>query len=146
MSKKLILSHHEAAINHHDVYKYSNLMRTVYAKVHEIEYKYSDAVEVDGRGFKWSKIPLIHKYIDLYDEILWVDDDVLFTNMKIDIFSFMKSMASPAIIVTFINDKEVTNFISSGIMLFDCSDDDKKMKIKTLLNDWWNRIDSTNRS
>lgn len=142
MSKKLILSHHEAAISHHDVYKYSNLMRTVYAKVHEIEYKYSDAVEVDGRGFKWSKIPLIHKYIDLYDEILWVDDDVLFTNLKTDVFSFIKSLAPPAVIFTFINDTTVPTFLSTSIMLFDCSDDAKKMKIKTLLNDWWNRIDS----
>lgn len=63
-----------------------------HAKRHGYTRITDETVFVPERDATWSKIPLIQKYIQNYDYIMWIDGDVLITNQDRKIEEFISLM------------------------------------------------------
>lgn len=118
----------------------------IYAKAHNIEFQcIKIQKETTGRHIAWTKIPLLQKFIDNYDEILWLDTDATVINININAFEYIKNApktpdwptsaaASP---VAYMLSEKSSSGVNPGVTLFDCKNKDA---IRDLLNDWWNDI------
>jgi GR25 family glycosyltransferase involved in LPS biosynthesis len=138
--KRLILSTKPPTVEFNEFVKYCDLLKVVYSKTHDIEYKFLTSPDsIEGRHSAWICIPYIRKFVDEYDEILWLNYDVIIIDQLRDIFDLLKTSKSlfswkykdPIVhtLQTGVSDA------SSSIVLFDCRN---KERIKSFLNDWWN--------
>ena len=128
-------------------WKYCVPIVEAYAKLHDIDFQFVELKESPpGRHIAWSKLSLFQKYAADYDEIVWVDSDVIINNMKADIFDTLKKApcrkewerdATVAPILYAISDTPFTTGACTGIMLLDCRD---KARVAVFLQDWWDGI------
>ena len=102
-------------------------------------------VMVEGRHWSWQKIKSILKFVEDYDEILWMDSDATIINHDVDVFDTIRhgpnlacwkrdSQIDP--ILYFLTDF-TEGYLCAGIFLIDCKN---KGKTKRVLEDWWNDI------
>lgn len=128
---------------------YCVAMTEAYAKVRNIEFQCIQIQrETTGRHIIWTKLPLLRKYVESYDEILWLDTDATILRHDIDAFDYIKTAKESSWkrldgvkpIAYMLNDKAVqSDNVNTGIMLLDCTD---KKRANDFLNDWWNDIPS----
>ena len=116
----------------------------IYAKAHNIDFQcIKIQKETTGRHIAWTKIPLLRKFIDNYDEILWLDTDATVINMNINAFEYIKTAPKTPVWpnapnpVAYMLSEKSSSGVNTGITLFDCRNKDA---IRNLLNDWWNDI------
>jgi hypothetical protein len=63
--------------------KWSRTNKINYCKRHNYDFIEHDSVYDNKYPIPWSKIHLIHKYIDKYDYVVWMDSDLLIMNEDI---------------------------------------------------------------
>ena len=61
----------------------------LHARTHGYDRITDESVFVPERDATWSKIPLLQKYLPMYDYIMWIDGDVLVTNQDRKIEEFI---------------------------------------------------------
>lgn len=130
-------------------WKYCVAMTEAYAKVRNIEFQCIQIKrETTGRHIIWTKLPLLRKYVESYDEILWLDTDATVLRHDIDAFDYIKNAAESSWkrldtikpVAYMLSDKAVNAAdANTGIMLIDCTN---KKRANDFLNDWWNDIPS----
>lgn len=62
-----------------------------YCNLHGYDFIEDESVYNPEKPIPWTKIPLILKYIESYDYIVWIDADILIMNNEIKIESFIES-------------------------------------------------------
>jgi GR25 family glycosyltransferase involved in LPS biosynthesis len=124
-------------------------MIDAYSKIHNIDFQnILLKTTPDGRHFSWSKIPVLHKFIDVYDEILFISEYSTIINNKVNVFEYIKTathdkkwvrdQSIKPILYTLTDKSEQCNPLT-GIFLLDCTN---KQYVKDFLNAWWNDTDS----
>ena len=128
---------------------YCVAMTEAYAKVRNIEFQCVQIQrETTGRHIIWTKLPLLRKYVETYDEILWLDTDATVLRHDVDVFDYIKTAPESSWkrhdgvkpVAYMLSDKAINDSdANTGIMLLDCTN---KKRVSDLLNDWWNDIPS----
>jgi GR25 family glycosyltransferase involved in LPS biosynthesis len=90
---------------------------------------------VEDRHASWIRVFLISLFLDTYDEIVWLDSDVLIKSPTTNVFDFLRTPESSAIIYSFSDTPDP----STSIFLVDCSN---KELVKKVFNDWWCNSDN----
>jgi GR25 family glycosyltransferase involved in LPS biosynthesis len=143
--KRLILSafpRGDDLVNEYIIY--CDLLRKANAESTKSDYIFFRCGEkVEERHSRWIQIPLIRKYIDQYDEILWLDADVVIKDPTVNLFEVLKNHTNEITWkyeepFVFVSKDTALGKASSSIALFDNSN---KQKISDFLNDWWNDVD-----
>jgi hypothetical protein len=144
--KRLILSAYiKGDDEHRQFITYCDLLKNAHAKSNDIDYFFFRCDEkVNERHFAWILIPLIRKYIDSYDQILWLDANIVISDPKQNLFEVLKmskqfdswKCSDPFI---YCMREHSTNKPSSSVLLIDCQN---KNTVNTFLNDWWNDASS----
>ena len=141
--KRLILSADIKNNTDESYIKYCCTTVEAYAKIFNYDYKFNQIGKTpDNRHSSWARIPLLYKYLNEYDEILWIDSSIIIWNQKVDVFECLKTAHES----TWKRDPSIKpigyttigsngNHACSSILLIDCSD---KARVKQFLNDWWN--------
>lgn len=136
--KRLILSADIHSIDVNDsTIKYCHAIKIAYASAWNVDYKYIQyKPNIEGRHSNWTRIPLLHKFMDEFDEILWLDSDIVITDMKTDYFELFnpkrgESSENLILCAAALDGKGAT----SMACLYKCRE---KSKFKEFLNDWWN--------
>jgi len=116
----------------------------VYARLNDIDFKFLKLEEKpDGRHWAWARIPALRKYIQEYDQILWMDSDATILNHSVDVFQAIQtgpesgwrrdSTVTPVCYA--LVDSPSQDKVCTGIFMLDCRD---KQAVADFLNDWWN--------
>lgn len=87
-----------------------------YCNLHGYDFIEDESVYNPDKPIPWTKIPLILKYIDSYDYIIWVDADILIMNTNIKVEDFIKTY--PCDIICGSDWK----MINTGVMIIKCND------------------------
>jgi hypothetical protein len=145
--KRLILTADNRDINDETYVKYCTSTVQAYANNHKIDFVFNKIGKVpENRHPAWARIPLFYKYLNIYDEILWVDTDVIIYNQKIDIFELLKTFEESEwkrdktfepVAYTIADHPTNNSHACSGIVLINCRN---KERVKEFLNDWWNDV------
>ncbi len=98
-----------------------------YCNLHGYDFIEDESVYNPDKPIPWTKIPLILKYIDSYDYIIWVDADILIMNTNIKVEDFIKTY--PCNIICGSDWK----MINTGVMIIKCNDFTKEF-IKSIEN------------
>jgi hypothetical protein len=69
--------------------KWSRENKILYCKKHNYDFIEDESILDLSRPIPWSKIPLLLKYLPLYDYLVWVDADILIMNDQITIESLI---------------------------------------------------------
>lgn len=135
--KRLIVTCSPKSLEEDECLKHCNILKDVYCKFHNIDFKFLTVPEnVEGRHYAWAQIPIIQKYIDSYDQILWLSYDIVLTNPIIDLFEFIKDKSlNPGATISAFEHNET---MLPSIILFNCA---FKTEITEFLNEWWNDAD-----
>lgn len=150
MVKRIIITVTHAELHASEgTWSYCVPMTDAYCKLHNIEFQNIVLkTNPDSRHFSWSKIPVLHKFIDVYDEIIFISEYSTIINNKVNVFEFIKSAAedkkwvrdqSIQPILYALTDKSEQCNPLTGILLLDCKN---KQNVKDFLNNWWNDTDS----
>ena len=86
-----------------------------YCNLHGYDFIEDESVYNPDKPIPWTKIPLILKYIDSYDYIIWVDADILIMNTNIKVEDFIKTYPYDIICG---NDWKMIN---TGVMIIKCN-------------------------
>lgn len=119
-----------------DEYKKSVRLCIQSQEEHAVKHGYTritdESIFVPERDTNWSKIPLLIKYLPDYDYIMWIDGDVLITNMDRKIEEFIQLM-DPSKLLLIGNDFQGLN---NGVFVIrNCP------LALDFLNDTWKRTD-----
>jgi hypothetical protein len=127
--KRLILTSSTIDVDDEGYAKYCCALNQTYADIYGNDYRYIQLKPIENRHISYTRIPAIYKFIELYDLILYFDDDACIIKTNCDIFDSIKIESC----LTFISkDKDV---LSSFGVLIDCRD---KQLVKDILNAWYN--------
>ena len=119
-----------------------------YAESKAFDFRFELLTEmVEGRHWSWQKIKCVLKYVDDYDEILWIDSDASIYNRDVNVFEAIRT--GPELILW--NERNTNPLLymladgdfkslCAGIFMVDCSNKDKA---KQLLKEWWNDMKDT---
>jgi hypothetical protein len=118
--------------------QWSRRNKISYCNKHGYTFIQDESVYDQSKTIPWSKIPLILKYIDEYDYIVWVDADMLIMNSAIKIESFIDKYSEYDIICG--NDWKMIN---TGFMIIKNSDFSKEF-YKAVFNNVYNPSDDKN--
>jgi predicted O-methyltransferase YrrM len=81
-------------LNIGDVYKrrthWSKINKQNYCAKHGYDFIDDESIYNPSKPIPWSKIPLLLKYINNYDYLVWIDADILIMNNKISIEHFIE--------------------------------------------------------
>jgi hypothetical protein len=142
--KRLILSadHHSPYEGTDAPWSYCIPMTESYAKLIGVDFKFELIKDsIRGRHSAWSKIALLSKYVNMYDEIMWFDSDSTVVNHKVNVFDYIKAAplskndASNQPILYTMSDQ--TGEPCTNIFLLDCSN---KQTALDLLEQWWANV------
>ena len=95
----------------------------------DIDFKFCDKVLDHNRAPAWSKLLFVRKIINynLYDWVIWIDDDILLTDFNKDIKDFITGDKNIILqydpVVKSEGDKLIKDEINTGLVFFKC---DKK--------------------
>jgi len=130
-----------------DYWTYCIPMTEAYAKIIGVDFKFELIKDsIRGRHPAWTKIAVLSKYVQTYDEIMWFDSDATVINHKVNAFDYIKTAptsewkrdSTKKPILYALADKPFNNTRAcSGIFLLDCTDKNSALK---LLDEWWNDI------
>lgn len=147
--KRIIISASDKSLDAADEYvKYAVATTEAYAKKREIAFEYLEVKSKPrDRDYPWAKIPVIGKFVDAYDEILWMNPDAAIINFDVDVFDYLKTATQKDKAVWPIADgaKPIAyaiatdSTVSTAVVLVDATD---KMAARDFLNDWWNDLDN----
>lgn len=101
--------------------RWSRQNKIEYCKKHDYDFIEDESIHDESKTIPWSKIPLILKYINNFDYIVWVDADMLIMNPNITIESFIDKYPDHDIICG--NDWKMIN---TGFMIIKNSDFSKQ--------------------
>lgn len=149
MLKRIILSASDKPLDAVDEHaKYSIATTEAYAKKHGIDFEYLEVKSKPrDRDYEWAKVPVIGKFIEKYDEILWVNPDATIIQFDTDVFEYLKTApqkdkavwpivdGTKPIAYAIATDKTV----STAVVLLDAMN---KTAARDFLNDWWNDLDN----
>jgi GR25 family glycosyltransferase involved in LPS biosynthesis len=147
MTKRLIITvSHVNQTDQENAATYFIPMINAYCKIHNISFEHTIVKNnPEDRHISWVKIPILHKYIELYDEILFISNNSTILNQTTNVFEFIKSAApeekkwnrnvSIEPVLYTLSDKSTNGHPLSNIFLLNCTN---KQLAKDLLNDWWN--------
>jgi GR25 family glycosyltransferase involved in LPS biosynthesis len=147
MKRIVITASHNELHKNEGPWTYCIPMTDAYCKLHNIRFEHLVLkTNPEDRHFSWAKIPLLHKYIDTYDEVLYISENATIINQKSNIFDYIKSTpeekkwtrdSSIKPILYTLSDKSAQGNPLTGIFLLDCTD---KKAAKEFLNNWWNDV------
>lgn len=69
-----------------------------YCKKHGYDFIEDESILIKNLPIPWSKIPLLLKYIDNYDYIVWIDADILIMNLNIKIEDFISKYPNDIVV------------------------------------------------
>ena len=120
-------------------------MTDTYCKIHDFKFEHIKLkANPEDRYFSWGKIPVLHKFIQTFDEIFFISENATILNQRVNIFDYIKSAPKDSkwthtdkpILYT-LSDKSTNGHPLSGIFMLDCRN---KEAATELLNDWWNDL------
>ena len=92
-----------------------------YCNHHGYDFIEDETVYNKDKPIPWTKIPLLLKYIDSYDYLVWIDADILIMNKNIKIEDFIKLYSDRDIICG-----SDWRMINTGVMIIKSSEFSKK--------------------
>lgn len=92
-----------------------------YCNHHGYDFIEDESVYNKDKPIPWTKIPLLMKYINSYDYLVWVDADILIMNKNIKIEDFIKLYSDRDIICG-----SDWRMINTGVMIIKCSEFSKQ--------------------
>jgi hypothetical protein len=92
-----------------------------YCNYHGYDFIEDESVYNKNKPIPWTKIPLLLKYINNYDYIVWIDADILIMNKNIKIEDFINLYSHSDIICG-----SDWRMINTGVMIIKCSDFSKE--------------------
>lgn len=95
--------------------RYGRLNKIAYCEQHGYDFIEDESVVDMSRDLPWSKIPLIRKYLPLYEYILWVDADTYITNMDITVQSLIDLAEKQHKLIVYCKDPFI--WVNTGVML-----------------------------
>ncbi len=105
------------SVSYGDEYKKKVKYGIVNKKKYCIEHHYDfidDETCVDlSRDIQWSKIPVLKKYLPLYDYVVWLDADTYITNLNITVESMLDIMGE----FSMMYEKDPWFWVNSGFMV-----------------------------
>ena len=120
-------------------YVISNAIKAEYAKRNGYEFVFEQSRFSINDPF-FNKIPLIKKYINDYDYILWMDDDAFFNRFDVrieDIINKYDPVGEYSLMVSRSGHEIATQlykeYVNAGIFLINC----KNENIMSLLDEWY---------
>lgn len=127
--KRLILTADIYPLEENDSHvKYCHAIKTAYSTIWNVDYKYIQyKPNIEGRHSNWARIPMLHKFMTEYDEILWMDTDIVIIDNTIDFFDFFKvkmiteTLPNQNMCTSALEGKCATN----TACLYNCQDKDK---------------------
>lgn len=149
MDRKIIVT-----VTHAELHKsegpwtYCIPMTNAYCTIHNVPFQNIVLkTNPENRHFSWAKIPVLHKFIDTYDEVLYISEYSTIINQNCDVFEYIKTapenkrwvtrgVEEKPILYTLSDKSEQGNPLTS-LFLLDCRD---KQAAKDLLNNWWNDV------
>lgn len=147
MKRIVVTASHSELHKNEGPWTYCIPMTDAYCKLHNISFQHLVLkTNPEDRHFSWAKIPILHKFIDHYDEVLFISENATIINQKINVFDYIKTAPeekkwirdnSIKPILYAMSDKSAQGNPLTGIFLMDCTN---KQAAKELLNNWWNDI------
>jgi GR25 family glycosyltransferase involved in LPS biosynthesis len=147
MKRIVVTVSHSELHKHEGQWTYCIPMTDAYCKLQNIPFQHVVLkTNPEDRHFSWAKIPILHKFIDTFDEVLFISENATIINQKSNIFDYIKSapeekkwIRDPTVkpILYTLSDKSAQGNPLTGIFLLDCTD---KKAAKELLNNWWNDV------
>lgn len=92
--------------------KYGHLTKIQYCQKHGYDLIEDEQIHVFNRGYQWSKIYLILKYLHQYDYFVWIDADTLIMNQEKRIEEFVERLMNNKDIMYARDD----GWINTGVM------------------------------
>jgi len=118
-----------------DDYKRLTKIAKINTENYCIKYNYDfiddESIYNPNKPIPWSKIPLILKYIDIYDYIIWIDADILIMNDIIKFTDFIDTYNSYDIVVG-----SDFRMINTGIMIIKNTDFSKNFINQIDINEY----------
>jgi GR25 family glycosyltransferase involved in LPS biosynthesis len=153
MAKRIIVTATHAELHKSEgPWTYCIPMTNAYCNIHNIPFQNIVLkTNPENRHFSWAKIPVLHKFIDSYDEVLFISEYSTIINQKCNVFEYIKSAPEDKkwITRTGSEDKPILYTLSdksergnplTSLFLLDCRN---KQAAKDLLNNWWNDVNPT---
>ena len=148
--KRLILTGSDISLDDVDACcHYLVPLTEIYAKKHSIDFEYVQVKnKPGGRHSEWVKIPLLHKFLTDYDEIMWIGPYATILNHDVNIFEFIKTAPESSwrrdtgilpIAYALVDKYAGAGRANSGIVMLDCKN---KIAAKEFLNNWWNDLEN----
>ena len=148
MSKRIVVTgcQEEPYKGKDGVHNYCIPVHAAYAKSVGADFKFVKYDgEIEGRNLSWNKIGAIAKFMNAYDEVLFLDHDTTLIDYKTDLFEYLKTAPEvpgyirdpkKPICLYAVSDKPInTHWPSNAVFLLDARNKDLA---RTVLNDWWN--------
>jgi len=148
MSKRIVVTgcQEEPYKGKDGVHNYCIPVHAAYAKSVGADFKFVKYDgEIEGRNLSWNKIGAIAKFMNAYDEVLFLDYDTTLIDYKMDLFEYLKTAPEvpgytrdpkKPICLYATSDKPInTHLPSNAVFLLDARN---KELARTFLNDWWN--------
>jgi GR25 family glycosyltransferase involved in LPS biosynthesis len=137
---------HAELHKHEGPWTYCVPMTDAYCKLHNIQFQHVVLkTNPEDRHFSWAKIPVLHKFVDTFDEVLFISEYATIINQsQKNIFEYIKTacvqpsaVTSVAPVMYALSDKSEQRNPLTGVFLLDCRN---KAATKEFLNSWWNDI------
>jgi hypothetical protein len=93
--------------------KYGRINKIQYCKKYNYKFIEDESVIDKNRDLQWSKIPLLKKYLNQYDYLIWIDSDTYITNDSININNMIEKLGNNSMMY----EKDPFIWINTGFML-----------------------------
>lgn len=119
---------------HEELLKISAPLMENYAKRHNCSFAIADIKNTLGRPVSWMKLPLLMQLLDRFEEVLWLDADVIICDGSVNLFDIVDNNALQAMTYHHTPDGEVPN---CGVWLV-------RRGIEQMLDEAWAQTDLIN--